>query len=341
MYMRKILVFLSILSGLFSFSQKIQTQTIFSDSISIRAIEIWNDKLWYTGTDAKFGYISLNDTTDKKQLILSDKKLQFRTLAQNKEYFYTINIESPAYFFRIDKKTLQSEIVFTDNHPKAFYDALTFNNKKGIALGDPYGNCMTLLTTNNNGDNWQNIPCYPVHELGKNEAAFAASNTNIYLNNDVFWYVTGGMSSNIFHVIDNDSIIKKQPIKFVNGSPSSGIYSLDMCPDNKFGIVVGGDYTKQSENINNIATSIDGGKTWQVQASGNNAGYTTCVKIRPDTKGKDIIAVGDQHISLSTDYGKNWTKIADEKNLYVCEWVDGNKIVFAGKNRILKVHIQL
>ena len=100
---------------------------------------------------------------------------------------------------------------------------------------------------------------------------------------------------------------------------------------------MGGDYTQQAENINNIATTRDGGETWQIQASGKNAGYKTCVKIRPKSKGKDIIAVGDQNIEFSRDYGKTWTKISDEKGLYVCEWIDKNTLVFAGKDRIVKM----
>jgi photosystem II stability/assembly factor-like uncharacterized protein len=90
-----------------------------------------------------------------------------------------------------------------------------------------------------------------------------------------------------------------------------GIYSIDFYVKN--GIAVGGDYTKQSDNINNIATTNDGGQTWKIQASGQNAGYMTCVKFRPKTNGKEIVAVGDQHISFSSDYGKTWTKISDEK----------------------------
>ncbi|MBF1149509.1 MAG: glycosyl hydrolase, partial [Cloacibacterium normanense] len=93
---------------------------------------------------------------------------------------------------------------------------------------------------------------------------------------------------------------------------------------------------QQSDNVNNIATTSDGGETWQIQASGKNGGYKTCVKIRPKSKGKDIIAVGDQNIEFSSDYGKTWKTISQEKNLYVCEWIDENSLVFAGKNRILK-----
>lgn len=57
-------------------------------------------------------------------------------------------------------------------------------------------------------------------------------------------------------------------VNFVNGSSSTGIYSLDIDPSSRFGIAVGGDYTQQEANINNIATTINGGESWQIQASG-------------------------------------------------------------------------
>ncbi len=125
----------------------------------------------------------------------------------------------------------------------------------------------------------------------------------------------------------------------VQGSSSKGIYSIDFYDEN-FGIAVGGDYTLQNENINTIATTKDGGKTWQIQASGNNAGYATCVRFRPNSKGKEIVAIGDQHISYSKDYGKTWTKISDEKNLYTFQWLNENTILLAGKNRIVKMDIR-
>jgi hypothetical protein len=41
---------------------------------------------------------------------------------------------------------------------------------------------------------------------------------------------------------------------FVQGKSSQGMYSVDFYGD-KFGIAVGGDYTAQKENQNNIATT--------------------------------------------------------------------------------------
>lgn len=318
-------------------AQTITTQTLLNDKISIRAIQIWDNKVWYTGTDSKFGYVSLKDTLDKKQFRLSDKKLQFRTLAQSKKYFFAANIESPAYFFRMNKKDLKPEIIYTDDNPKAFYDALIFSKDgKGMALGDPYERCMTILSTTNNGKKWKKISCNDTTKVVDGEAAFAASNSNIFLNQDKLGFITGGIQSKIYRGTSYENI-SSEILPMIGGKNSTGAYSIDMDPKSGFGIVVGGDYTRQNENIDNIATSNDWGKTWHIQASGKNSGYRTCVKIKPNTQGKEIISVGDQDISYSFDFGKTWKIISSEKGLYVCQWLNDTEVILAGKNKIIKL----
>ncbi len=329
--------------SVFSYSQSFKIDTLLTDKISIRALQIWDGKVWYAGTDSKFGYVSLKDSADKKQLILSENNLQFRTLAQNTKNFYAINIESPAYFFEIDKNTLNSKIVYTDTIKTAFYDALHFvNDDLAFSFSDPDKTLnlklLTLLPKKNIYEfynlSWGN----KILRLNKGEAAFAASNSNLASFENYLWLGTGGGSSRLFRFDLKFQETEVFDTPFIQGASSQGIYSIDFY-DKKFGIAVGGDYTKQAENINNIATTNDGGETWQIQASGKNGGYKTCVKIRPKSKGKDIIAVGDQNIEFSNDYGKTWTKISDEKNLYICEWIDENTLVFAGKDRIVKMKI--
>ncbi len=325
----------------FSFAQKVEIQTLLKDNISIRALQIYDGKVWYAGTDSKFGYVSLKDSADRKQMILSNEKLEFRTLAQSKDLFYTINILSPAQVFQIDKKSLQSKVVRTDTKKSAFFDAFTFNkNDQGIAISDPEEDGTPNPIFFSEMDSY--VRTQKLHELPKylsGEAHFAASNTNIAMNGNKVWIATGGMKARIFKFSLNNPM-KWQVFEtaFIQGTSSQGIYSIDFF-DKKFGIAVGGDYTKQAENINNIATTNDGGKTWQIQASGENGGYKTCVKFRPNSKGKEIIAVGDQNIEFSDDYGKTWTTISDEKGLYVCDWIDENTLVFAGKNRIIKIKL--
>lgn len=333
--MKKILLVLFAFVGIFTFSQQVESLTaILNDKISIRALEFYNGKVWYSGTDSKFGYIDLCNPKNQKQIQLSDKKLQFRTLAQDKNSFYAINIESPAYFFKIDKKSLQHQIIFTDTVKTAFYDALHFiNDDFAYAFSDAdRDNDLKLAVFNAKGRNeWYVIK--NILKLHEGEAAFAASNTNIASTKNYMWVATGGKSSRIFKMQTSGYDWDIFDTPFIQGESSQGIYSIDFL-DDRFGIAVGGDYTKQEANINNIATTKDGGETWQIQASGKNAGYTTCVKIKPNSKGKEIISVGDQHISYSSDFGKTWKKISDEKGFFVCKWVDGNTVVLAGKDKV-------
>lgn len=333
--MRKYFLISLMLLISFSFGQELKFQTLLKDKISIRAIQIWDHKVYYAGTDSKFGYVSLKDTLDKKQIKLSEEKLQFRTLAQDKDHFYAINIVSPGQFFEIDKKTLGSKVIHKDASENAFYDALCFHQGKFYTFSDPEKDLNLKFAEFSINKGIFNSKYYSEYKVNEGEAAFAASNTNIVAKRNYIWLATGGKSSRIFRLNLTTQKIEIFNTPFVQGTSSQGMYSIDFY-DEKFGIAVGGDYTKQTENINNIATTHDGGATWQIEASGKNSGYKTCVKFRPGSKGKDIIAVGDQNIEFSNDYGKTWTKISDEKNLYACEWIDQNTLVFAGKDKILK-----
>ncbi|WP_312075898.1 glycosyl hydrolase [Chryseobacterium sp.] len=337
--MKKLITISCLVFSLATFAQKIESfETILDDKISIRALEISDSKVWYSGTDSKFGYVDLKNPENKKQISLSDRKLQFRTLAQDANSFFAINIESPAQFFKIDKKTLKHSVVYKDTAKTAFYDALYFHKNKFYAFSDPTNNLnLKFLQFNMNKSKFL-MKNYSYLSLNKGEAAFAASNTNISASENFIWIATGGNSSRIFRLNLKNEKLEAFETPFIQGISSQGIYSIDFSGD-KFGIAVGGDYLKQDGNINNIATSVDAGKTWQIQASGNNAGYTTCVKIKPGSKGKEIISVGDQHISYSSDFGKTWKKISDEKGFFVCKWIDQNTVVFAGKDKIVKAKI--
>jgi len=272
--MKKILPLLFSLFGVIIFSQKVSFETLFNDKISIRALEIYDDKVWYSGTDSKFGYVDLKDSKNQKQIKLSDEKLQFRTLAQDETSFYAINIESPAYFFKIDKKNLKAEIFHTDSVKTAFYDSFVIKSKNlGFAISDPMEDGFPNFFNFKNVKNYE-VLNYP--KYNKREAHFAASNSNIAMYSGSVWIATGGTSSRIFKFNWNYPLyweVFNTP--FIQGESSQGIYSIDFAND-KFGIAVGGDYTKQEANINNIATTNDGGKTWQIQSSGKCRLHDLC-----------------------------------------------------------------
>ena len=342
--MIKFLLSASLLISSYYYSQTLESEVLLNDKISIRTLQIYKNRIYYVGTESKFGFVNFNNPKDAKQIRLSDKNLQFRALAQGKNHFYAINIESPAYHFTISKKDLKINSYIIDSSKTVFVDSYIFDSKlkRGIAISDPSESLDSnpKFFSEHKPDIANKLikPNFPKYFEG--EAHFAASNSNIAMKNDLVWIASGGMKARIFKFNWNNPFswqVYETP--FVQGNSTSGIYSIDFY-DSNFGIAVGGDYTKQEENFNNIATTIDGGKTWQIRASGENAGYSTCVKFRPGTKGKDIIAIGDQHISLSQDYGKTWKKISNEKGFYVFDWINKNTIVLAGKDKIVKMRLK-
>ena len=266
--LKKSIVSLFIISVFCVNGQQVKTEILLEDRISIRALEIWDHKVWYSGTESKFGYVSLVDANDKKQMVLSDEKLQFRTLGQNKTDFYAITIESPALMFKINKRTLAKQVVLRDTAKTAFYDALHFvNDDLGYAFSDPDTDLnLKLAVSNRKGKNqWYITDQKGKPKMNKGEAAFAASNSNMASSKNYLWIASGGATSRIFRLDLRNESWSVFNTPFIQGSSSQGIYAIDFYKD-KFGIAVGGDYTKQTENINNIATTIDGGQTWTVQA---------------------------------------------------------------------------
>ena len=326
------------LAGLVS-AQEVAIETLLEDNISIRAIEIWNGKVYYAGSQSKFGYVDYNNPENKQQVQMNSDNKEFRTIAMYPEnVFNTVNIGSPAQFYGISYELKPCPL---DSYvqEEVFFDSfkVSAKNRSTIAISDPYEDGRPLFRVT--GDQLYdksnaNLPTY-----FKGEAHFAASNSNIAMYDDKVWIASGGTKARIFKFDwANPYQWEVFETPFTQGGATTGIYSIDFY-DVQQGIAVGGDYTKQYDNVNNIATTQDGGETWQIQASGKNAGYATCVKYRPNTKGKDIIAVGDQHVSFSQDFGKTWKKISDEKNLFALEWVDDSTVVLAGKDRIVKMKL--
>ncbi len=318
-----------------SFLKAQNREVLLEDQVSIRAIEIYKGKVFYAGSGAKFGYVSLKDPKDKKQIKLSDKALEFRSIGRFKSNFYTTSIESPAYFYKIDARTLSSTLLGTDQAASAFYDAIHFTKKaEGWSFSDSDSSCPRLAKFNSKTEKWVLEPCLNLPQIAKGEAAFAASNTNIDSKKGRVWIATGGLKSRIWRLEKDQWQVFDTP--FVQGTPSSGMYSIDFY-SSEVGIAVGGDYLNQSSNKGTIATTSDGGVSWTTQADGQNAGYSTCVKYRPGSKGQQLVALGDQHLSYSKDSGKTWQVLSEEKGLYACEWQNSKVLIAAGRNKIIKL----
>lgn len=147
-----------------------------------------------------------------------------------------------------------------------FFDAIRFwDARHGIAISDPVNGRFLVVTTNDGGDSWQEVPPEALPPALPNEGAFAASGSCLEVNgaNDV-WFATGSASvARVFHSADRGQTwtVSDSPIRA--GAASEGIFSVAF-RDPMHGVISGGDYQKPTLGGRNVALTSDGGKHWTV-----------------------------------------------------------------------------
>lgn len=343
-------------------SISVQIEPIITDSLlNIRAIEVVNltddiHGLVYLSSNGTMGTIlpsqvieggmrDLNEikisepiayTEFKTNLSTDSLKLNFRALAVDKNYGYGITIGSPALLYALDIDVEKNKIVYQEDHEKAFYDSLAFwNDKEGIAIGDPTEGCMSIIITRDGGSNWQKIPCEMLPDAKDGEAAFAASDTNIAIIGDHTWVATGGKASRILYSPDKGLNWEVFETPILQGKETTGMYSIDFY-DAQNGFAIGGDYTDPDGSIANKIRTKDGGRTWEVVSNGSGPGYRSCVQYVPNGLGNDLVAIGFKGIDYSSDAGDTWEHLSDE-GFYIIRFINDSTAFAAGKGRISKL----
>jgi photosystem II stability/assembly factor-like uncharacterized protein len=175
----------------------------------------------------------------------------------------------------------------------------------GIVFGDSVDLQLYILTTSDGGRTWSRVPTANLPPAQGNEGAFAASGTNIaVIGNSHAWIGTGAAAkSRVLRTSDGGRTWAIADTPLASG-PSTGIFSIAF-RDEKHGVVVGGDYQKEKEAVNNMAVTSDGGVTWTLVKG--LSGFRSVVAYVPGTK--TLIALGPSGGDYSTDDGRTWTPI--------------------------------
>lgn len=314
----------------------VEVASLFTDSVSIRAITLMGKNLAFAGSKNTYGVYNQGDKAAISSTVTVDSlELEFRAVASTKKDFFMLNVGNPAVLFKTGEQGKMIP-VYLEEDEKVFYDSMAFwNDMEGIAMGDPTDGCISIIVTRDGGRSWQKLPCSMLPEVVEGEAAFAASNTNIAIVGDHTWIATGGVRSRILYSPDKGRSWEVFDTPVVQGEPTQGMYSIDFYDENT-GFAIGGDYTKPEENTANKIRTIDGGKTWQVVGSRMDPGYLSCVQYIPGRQGKELVAVGFQGIWFSNDGGDSFAKISDEP-FYTLRFNSDSTAFAAGKNRLAKL----
>jgi len=314
-------------------------ERVFTDSLSIRAINpISVDKVWFAANAGRIGLI--DSLTPKLATIkYEDSLLHFRAIAATSDAVFVLSIASPGVLYKIgfnEKEATNIEEVYIEKSEKVFYDAIAFwDDKEGIAMGDPTEDCLSIIITRDGGNHWKKLPCdlIPKSEIG--EAAFAASNSNIALYKNHVWIATGGLRARVFHSSDRGKSWKVFDTPIIQGKAMTGIYSIDFF-DEKKGIIFGGNWEDKKYNEGNKAITYDGGVTWNLVSNGKGPGYRSSVRFVPGSKGKGLVAVGSLGISFSNDSGDTWIELSIE-GFYAIEFVNDTLAFASGRNKISRL----
>ena len=312
---------------------------VFTDSLSIRAIVPQDaSSVWFAANKGVVGLIA--NKTPKLVTVQYDKKpLHFRAIAKTTSAVFILSIDTPAVLYKIDIKDNEAtamQEVYLETGAGVFYDAISFwNDTEGIAMGDPIDGCLSIIITRDGGNSWTKLPCDNLPDIVAGEAAFAASNSNIAIQGDHTWIVTGGQRARVFHSPDKGVTWAVYDTPMLQGSVMTGIYSVDFL-DTNTGVIVGGNWDDKYFNEGNKAITKDGGKTWSLLSNGKGPGYRSSVSFVPGTKGQGLVAVGSPGISYSSNQGVTWSELSKE-GFYAIEFVNDSVAFASGSKKISRL----
>ena len=200
-------------------------------------------------------------------------------------------------------------VQFTNPDPKGFLDAMAFwDEDHGIVVGDSIDGAFFILTTADGGRTWSRVPPDTLPPALPNEGAFAASGTNVTVfGRDLAWFGTGAASrARVLRSSDRGRTWQIADTPLIAGQ-SAGIYSVAF-RDTTHGVIVGGDYAKETEAVDNVAVTQDGGATWTLVKERALGGFRSAVAHVPGSAAS-FVAVGPRGADLSTDDGRTWSPI--------------------------------
>jgi len=321
-----------------NFFTSVQIDTILIDKISIRAITVSSDKVWYAADKNRVGLLSLAGATKTESKINKDSlKLEFRSMAQTSNSIFVLSVGNPALLYKFSKELTFKKIVYEEHDEKVFYDSMKFwNDTEGIAVGDPIEDCLSIIITRDGGETWTKISCNNLPKLVNGEAAFAASNTNIVCKGNATWIVSGGKKSRVYYSPDKGITWSVYETPIVQGKAMTGIFTADFY-DEKIGFIAGGNYDKPNQNFENKAITTNGGKNWKLVGENKGFGYASCIQFIPNSNGKKLVCVGTSGLFYSKNKGESWKQLSSDSSLYTLRFINDSTAIAAGKDKVIKM----
>jgi photosystem II stability/assembly factor-like uncharacterized protein len=278
-------------------------------SARLRGVSAVNGRVaWASGSGSTVLRTEDGGASWKKITVTSDT-LDFRDIdAIDEKTIYVLSIGNgdASRIYKTTDSGATWRLQFRNDDPKVFLDAMSFwDADHGLVIGDSIDRQFCILMTSDGGQHWTRVPPNKLPPAQDNEGAFAASGTNIVVYGNYAWIGLGAAArARVLRTSDRGRSWKGSETAIKSGQ-SSGIFSIAF-RDQKHGVVVGGDYQKEKDAVDNLAITNDGGATWRLIKG--LSGFRSVVAYVPGTK--MLIALGPSGGDYSSDDGQTWTPLA-------------------------------
>lgn len=244
-------------------------------------------------------------------------QLEFRSIyALDSRAACIASAGSPAVILRTQDAGATWEEVYHHASPQAFIDGLKFwNEKQGIAFGDPLDGHWLVVETADGGRSWRPISNDHIPAASAQEAGFAASNSAMHIASEGrVWIGTGGLDANhsrVYARADWDAASWSVVECPLISNPTSGIFSIATGRDPGLVVAVGGDYRPDEQSRTTAAYSLDAGRTWQLSEQPPQSFRSCVVRLPEDVAGLQFLATGPTGTDVSAD-GRHWRGMSAE-----------------------------
>ena len=288
---------------------------------SLRGLSVFNkDIVWASGTHGTYLVTHDGGKTWTSWQVPGAEALDFRDVQTfgATTYLLAAGPGEKSRIYRTDDGGVHWELQFTNHEPKGFFDCMAFwDERHGIAVGDPVNGKFQIVTTSDGGAKWKLNDGAGMPAAMEGEGAFAASGTCIAVQGKKnAWFVTGGAAARVFLSGDQGRnwTVVETPIQ--HGPAAAGIFSVAFW-DAKHGVIAGGDYEHPDQDGTNLATSDDGGKTWTA-TSVKGQRYFSGITYIGDT-GFGLFVVGSSASALAWNHLANWRWFDEGFNAVACD----------------------
>jgi hypothetical protein len=293
--------------------------------VSIRGMAVPNkNTIWASGSKGSIAK-SVNGGSEFEWLqVKGYESRDFRSIhAWDDKEAIIVAVAAPAIILKTKDGGATWYKVYENSDTLMFLDAIHFkDSSNGLVVGDPINNQIFLLSSNDKGENWNEVPTsYFKTPLEKGEAFFASSGSNIAQLSKADFLVSGGLRSRLW--INGEAI----NIPIIQGGKTTGANSMAISPNGNNLMIVGGDFMKDTSRLQNAVglKQLLRKSKWVISRSlGHPNGYRSGVEYITDSI---LIACGTTGVDISINQGKSWELISTE-SFHVVRKQPNTKAVF-------------